>query len=336
METINTNNLGNRLKYNGGNSQNERIKKAKLESLKRAITASYQSATLVLPDKREFYCLINPEVTEKSLENKLLSIPYQAKCLNEEVFTSEELDNFEIDILGYHNVSIAAGNVIDWKDNNTKWLVYLQKLEETAYFRAELRRCKYEIKIGENTYPVATGFRTKDELSWNSKKDIAWNDIDYTLEMYISKNEETLDYFERFAQVKIDGRPWEVQGVDSMNIEGVIVVALKEDYRNTIKDEIDAEAQVEESLTEGEGTEELVPATIQGEQSVYPYEKHTYTIDESLSGGAWSISNVKAKIIKSDAISADIEITTGRSGAFIIYYTKDEQVFELPIVINSI
>ncbi len=336
MEQTNKTNLGIRLEYNGGNSQNERIIKAKLESLKRAITASYQSATVVLPDNREFKCLINPDVTEKSLENKFLSIPYQSKCLNEESFTIEELDEFEIDALGYHDVTVAAGNVVKWKDNQTDWLVYLQKLEETAYFRAELRRCKYEIKIGENIYPVATGFKNKDQITWNSKSDILWNDLDYTIEMYITKNEETLDYFKRFTQIKMNEQNWEVQGVDNMNIEGVIVVALKEDYNNTIKDEIEAEAQVEDAPIEGEETTAPITALIQGETSVYPYEKHTYTVDESISGGAWSVSNVKAKIIEKGPTSADIEVVTGRSGAFIIYYTKDEQVYELLVTINSI
>jgi hypothetical protein len=36
---------------------------------------------------------------------------------------------------------MKPGDVFTWKKTNTHWLVYLQDLEEIAYFRAEIRRC---------------------------------------------------------------------------------------------------------------------------------------------------------------------------------------------------
>jgi len=37
------------------------------------------------------------------------------------------------------------GDVFEWKETGTHWLVYLQALEEDAYFRSEIRRCDQEI-----------------------------------------------------------------------------------------------------------------------------------------------------------------------------------------------
>ena len=44
----------------GGRAQIDRINKDKIRSLKKALWYSYQSATLVTEDEKEFRCLINP------------------------------------------------------------------------------------------------------------------------------------------------------------------------------------------------------------------------------------------------------------------------------------
>ncbi|MBR3673893.1 MAG: hypothetical protein IKN65_06415 [Clostridia bacterium] len=76
---------------------------------------------------------------------------------------------------------------------------------------------------------------------WNVKKDLVWNDLNYTKLLYITKDEDTLAFFQRFDRIIINGKPWEVQaynesystsksaGTDS----GIIRVALKEAYTST-------------------------------------------------------------------------------------------------------
>ena len=54
------NNMSKRLAYMGGRAQVDRMNKNKLRTLKKALWYSYQSATLVTEDNREFRCLINP------------------------------------------------------------------------------------------------------------------------------------------------------------------------------------------------------------------------------------------------------------------------------------
>jgi hypothetical protein len=78
-------------------------------------------------------------------------------------------------------------------------------------------------------------------ILWNTKKGVVWNDMNYTKLLYITKDEDTLAYFQRFDRVIINGKPWEIQAYnDSYSTNkngdtssGIIRVALKETYTST-------------------------------------------------------------------------------------------------------
>ena len=74
-------NLNKRLNYRGNNQQNRMIS-GKLASLKRALLYSYQAATAILEDGREFRCLINPDKLKTNYDDKIISIPFEDICLN--------------------------------------------------------------------------------------------------------------------------------------------------------------------------------------------------------------------------------------------------------------
>ena len=139
-------NMQTRINYSGGKRQVDRMNENKLKSLKKALLYTYQSATALLADGREFKCLINPDKLKNEYDNKIISIPFKDICLNADRVgkTSE----------GEVEIGIKAGDVFTWKENNSDWLVYLQRLEETAYFRAEIRRCRYTVKINGVQYKV--------------------------------------------------------------------------------------------------------------------------------------------------------------------------------------
>ena len=82
LDIMSLDNLNKRLSYMGGANQQNRMFKDKLRTLKRAILYSYQAATAVLKDGREFRCLINPDKNKPDYDNKILSIPYKDICLN--------------------------------------------------------------------------------------------------------------------------------------------------------------------------------------------------------------------------------------------------------------
>ena len=315
-------NMKTRLDYNGGIAQIARMNADKLRSLKRAMTASYQAATAILADGREFKCLINPDKIKNTYDNKILSIPFEDVCLNasKKGITSQ----------GIVPINLKAGDVFTWKENGSQWLVYLQRLEETAYFRSEIRKCNKTIEINGNKYPVYVRGPEQLTIDWQKGNLEMFNKENYTLLMYITKNEETLDYFHRFTKIEIDGLPWEVQVVDSIATEGIIEVSLKETYKNTIEKEIKEKEEI------------IIPEKkdiyIKGFNKTLPYEEYLYEIIGTKDEGVWEISNNKAKIIgEKNQLQVKIGIITGRSGSFVLRYVREGlDAIELPITIESL
>ena len=316
-------NLNKRLNFRGGN-QEGRMQQRKLETLKKALIYSYQAATAELSDGREFRCLINPDKLKENFDDKIISIPFEDICLNAERKgkTSQ----------GQEIIGMKAGDVFKWKETETYWLVYLQRLEEDAYFRAEIRRCQYEVLVGEDTYKVYVRGPGGADISWHTKQTgISWNDLNYDAVMYITKDEKTINAFQRFDIIEIAGRPWEVQMVDRLTTEGIITINLKEYYQNTIKNE------AEKELQEIEEQEPVIENLIIGDEVVYPYDEKTYLIAEGINGGTWEVSNKKAIILEQNEKTMKLAIVWGKSGSFDILYKREGfDSIILPIEIESL
>ena len=319
------NNLEMRLNYSGGVNQQSRMNESKLRSLKKALLYSYQAATAILADNREFKCLINPDQLENDYDNKIISIPFKDICLNaERVGKTAE---------GLQIVGMKAGDVFTWKEKNTKWLVYLQKLEETAYFRASVRKCNYTVTINEKEYDICFIGPSQSGIDWKKGNNEMFNELNYTASLLITKDETTEKYFERLAKIKINGKPWEVQAVDKMTVEGVIEVALKETYSNTLEEQI----QEEEDASTDIGPVVKPNIYIDGPNITYPYGEEYYTIIGA-ENGVWEVSDSKrVNIIYSDERTVEIEIVTGKSGDFTLYYKREnEDDIELFVTIESL
>lgn len=314
-------NLNKRLQYRGGSAKG-RLEQDKLKSLKKALLYSYQAETAVLKDGREFKCLINPDKLKPEYDNKIISIPYKDTCL-----TSGLLDT----------IDLKPGDVFTWKENQTFWIVFLQYLEESAYFRAEIRRCKSEIDINKTTYKVYVRGPIETAIRWEQKKEIVSNDLNYSLSLYITKNKETLDYFHRFKKIKLKTEvekdvfketPWEVQAVNEYDADGIIEVHLRESYNNSMEEE--KESQIEIDIPD------VGQSYIKGPKTVYPYDIVKYEI-KNANNGTWNINSSKAKIINIKDSFVTIEITTGRSGNFdLIYKRENEDDIIFPIIIESL
>lgn len=314
-------NLKTRLNYMGGSRKESRMQEGKLRALKKALISSYQAATAIIGGK-EFRCLINPDQLKADYDAKILSIPFKDICLNE--------DRVGTTTQGEQDINIQVGDVFTWKETDTNWLVYLRYLEEDAYFRADIRRCNHEVEIDGRKYSVYARGPVENSLNWKKGNLEMYNELNYTLIMYITKDKFTLDYFERFKKIKIDNKPWEIQAVDTMSSMGIIEVALKETFSNTLEEEI------KNAETETNGNQEAGSPRILGSTIVYPYETYSYSID-GLTNGIWSVDNMKlVKINGFNNTEVSISIKTGRSGNFTLSYTSGSQTVELPIVIESI
>lgn len=307
--------LKTRLNYMGGSRQIDRMNKDKLATLKKALNYSYQSATISLLDGRDFRGLMNPEKLNLDEDIKTLSIPFIDKCLT--------TNNIE-------EIGIKVGDIFTWKETNSHWLVYLQHIEETAYFRAEVLKCKYVIIIDGLSYWVYIKGPKETNIDWEQKGNITWNNLNYSMLLYIANNEITNSFFHRFQKIKINDNNWEVQAVDSISTTGILKVALKEYYNNSIEDEL-KEVEVKEEISLSDQTFPY----IQGQSTVSPYDIKEYHIINA-EGGQWVISNNKAKIKKINQSSVIIEIITGKSGNFNLIYKINDKEIVLPITIKSL
>lgn len=281
-----------RLNKRGGEEQINRMNEDKLKSLESAIKYSYQSAKIgiTFAGEEEIFVdgLINPDKLSLDLDNKILSIPFEA--------------------------GIQEGDVIAWhqreeKEEPSYWLVYLQHLEETAYFRASLRRCRHQVELnGGRKYWVYIRGPVEQSVIWQQTQGNYVNKLNNTLVMYITKDAVTDNYFHRFAKVKIEGNTWEVQAVDRLSTPGILEVALKEDFNNDYED---AETQVQDLNTN---------SMIQGPAEVYPYETVTYTVKNE---GEWAVvsSKAKIKIVEKTGTSIKLFIASGKSGNFTVSHS---------------
>ena len=190
-------NLQTRIQYRGG-KQEGRMIKDKEKALKKALLYSYQACTAILADGREFRCLINPDKLKTNYDDKIISIPFKDICVgrnnlaadSEQPVTSGTKPQGKTSE-GEEEIGMKAGDVFKWKETNSDWLVYLQRIEEDAYFRAEIRRCRHEVKINDTIYKVYAAAIDRDEISWITKQNISFNELNYGLNMFITKNQET-------------------------------------------------------------------------------------------------------------------------------------------------
>lgn len=314
-----------RINYNGGKEQESRMNVDKLRTLKKALLYSYQAATARLTDGREFRCLINPDKLKTSYDEKIISIPFFDIQLNPEL---KESKKFQKTSKGEEEIGMKPGDVFTWKENNTDWLVYLRRYEETAYFRAEIRKCDYEIKVNDKKYKVYIGGPDASAIVWNKTKNIEWNDLNYSLTMYITKDKNTESFFHRFAKVEINEKPWEVQAIDSISQDGIIIVALKETYENSIEKAVEKE-KIDTYV-------DLTQPYIKGPETVYPYDIVTYYI-KNTKDGKFVAEGSGFEIASQDAEHIKLGIVTGKSGSFTLKYKRlDKEDIVLPIIIGSL
>ena len=281
--------LRTRLNYYGKDPE-DRLVKDKRRSLDKALLYSYQGMTISLLDRedptkftRDFRCLLNPNKLNLDYDNKILSIPYEEIQLNAPRVgkTSE----------GQVDTLIKNGDVFYCKETNTYWIVYMQHLEERAYFRAEVRLCEKTIEIDGIPYHVYFRGPIEQLISWHIKKGDIWNDLNYSGLLFITNNEQTEKYFHR--------------------------------YNNTIEKESEKYKKEQERIKE-EAEKQITPpqAYITGPKEIKPYDRVTFEVhgmpfDQN---AVWKLSNKKATIISVGDYTMTMEVLTGRQGEIVVSY----------------
>lgn len=273
----------------GGYGQQDRMIADKRRTLNRALLYSYQSAWI----KKQLYdfqpamegareadpvrALINPNKVKADYDEKIISIGFEHK--------------------------MAPGDVFEWCNTKTYWLVYLQDLTELAYFRANIRKCSYEIAWEDEdgkyqrTYIALRG-PVETKIEYIQKNGISTDRPNFSLNILLPKNTANLKKFKRYSKFYLQGLVegenntcWRVEAINTMSTPGIIEINAVEYYANEHEDDLEngiVDGLIAKPIDPNEGNE--LAGNIIGETFIKPKKDYIYYIESSLYGN-WYVSN---------------------------------------------
>lgn len=292
--------LSNRLQVAGGFRQQERMIRDKQRSLREALKYSYQGAyvrRLDEPCGPPARALINPNRLLQDYDDKIISIGFE--------------HNFEV------------GDIFEWVNTNTYWLIYLQNLTELGYFKANIRRCSYQVSWKEgdevlSTYVAVVG-PSQTQISTATKHGAVIDSPNYLISLLVPKNEQTIKQFVRYRQFFLDGICWRVEAVDSISMPNVIEISAAEYYIDEFADD------VENGIVDGlliepiNPNKEDVEEMIAGETFIKPKKYYNYEYTGKLDS-EWAIDKTVPVEINIDGRRVRLKWQSNFSGQFDLTY----------------
>lgn len=282
--------LSARIDYLGGD-QLSRINKQKLQSFRAALKNDYNSRLIKTDKHASVPCIIknNAYGLKADYDKKYISVEFSA--------------------------GLEAGDVFQCLDDNSRWMIYLPILTETAYLRSEIIRCDHSLNINGKEYFVYFQGPVETDIRWFIKNGINANELNKSGTVYIKKDDNTLNFFHRFTQIKINGHTWEVQVTDSISVPGILELELQEYYDNKEADLPQVKPSDKNQL-------------IKGEKIVKQNTSVGYMVDDSIynPSTSWTIAGndrVKIEETLNDGKICKVKIHEGAVGKFTLVYGKN-------------
>lgn len=335
--------MNEHLEISGGYSQKERMIRDKRKSFDHACLYSYQG--VLIKKIQDNSCigddigqitparaLINPDKTKTDYDDKIVSVGYE-----------------------HH---YTPGTVFEWLRTNSYWLVYLQDLDELAYFRGEIRRCDYIISWldedgnEKSTYAAIRG-PVETKINFIQKHQISVDEPNYSLHILMPKNEDTMKYFKRYGKFYLKDNIndpdnkicWRVEATDSISTKGILEITAVEYYANETED--DTEKGLVGAFIKKNVEPEIDPKIdIIGPTFIKPKVEYEYTVDvKNPVGYDWYIDGpkvpVKLERFTTEARRPGVRITWGSSysGQFTLWYgSKNGHIknYSKTIVVESL
>ena len=306
-------NLAKRLNQMGGRTQQERMIRDKRRSLDKALLYSYQGAFVKkVQDLNDAPCpkndqppiraLINPDKVKQDYDDKIISIGFEHQ--------------------------FNAGDIFKWENTNSYWLIYLQDKTELAYFRGEIRRCRYIINYKDesgnqhSTYAAIRG-PVETKINYIQKNGISIDRPNYSLHILLPASQKNLDYFNRYSKFYLseDSKKicWRVEATDHISTPGILEINAVEYYVNEFEDDVEAGVVGGLVMKEIPNTTE-VEELIEGPTFIKPKVKYEY-IYTGVNDSSWTIDSeypVEYEIIDSQTIQ--VKWNYNYSGQFVINY----------------
>ena len=307
--------MATRLNWHGGQPQQDRMIKDKRWTLDHAVKYSYQGAKIRHTDSIDqevALALINPDKTKQNYDDKIVSVGYE---------------------YGYR-----PGDIFDWINTGSKWIIYLQDLTELAYFRGEIRRCNYTVSwLDENkeqhTQYLAVRGPVETKINFIQKSGISVDEPNHSLDILMTKTTEALEYFRRYAKFYLKGIEkgdkntcWRIEATDSISMPGVLQLTAVEYFANETRDDIDnslVDGLVLEP-TDPNASDEDYDGLIRGETFIKPGIKYKffYRGEEESS---WSVDKKAPVHLEQDGKMVTLSWESGYSGQFILKYGESEK-----------
>lgn len=314
-----------RLQHHGGIKQEDRMIKDKWRAFHHALVFSYQGADVslvqkynsceILDNQNIYRALINPNKTKQDYDDKILSIDY--------------------------NTAFGPGDVFKWEGTNSHWLIYLQALTEDAYFRGDIRRCRYIIKFknknGEikQTWAAIRG-PVETQIESIQKNQARVDRPNLSLNILMPLNEDTLYAFDRYSKFLFAGKAWRVQAPDAISIKNVLEINAEEYYIDRDEDDVDdevADGLIIESIDPNPDEDTV---KIEGLTFIKPKITEIYKAPEI--GGEWKILEDNCPVCLKVSNDPFVQITWNKtiSGQFTLQWSKENTILTKIIVVESL
>lgn len=333
--------VSKRLQAKGGYPQQDRMIRDKRRSLDKATLYSYQGALVkkqlydfqpVMEGVREadpVRALINPNKLKQDYDDKIISIGFEH--------------------------GFKTGDVFEWCNTGTYWLIYLQDLTELAYFRGDIRKCSYEIEWddenGRQRTFIALRGPVETKIDYIQKHGISVDNPNHSLHILMPKTTASLKRFKRYSKFYLqdlvegeDNICWRVEAIDSFSTPGILEVTAVEYYANEHEDDVEngkVGALITKPIDPNVGTDsEFV---IIGETFIKPKKEYIYYIDGS-QVGQWYLTK-KVPVLREEfkdekgRKAIKIKWDSSYSGQFDLWYGDENgpiKDYKKTIVIESL
>lgn len=336
------NEMAKRLTAHGGFPQQDRMIRDKRRSLDKAVLYSYQGALI----KKHYYdfnptmdgvkeappvrALINPDKLKDDYDEKVVSVGFE------------------------HGFQV--GDVFEWCNTKSYWLIYLQDMTELAYFKGNIRRCRYEIEWqnedGETrrTYAAIRG-PVETKIDYIQKHGISVDNPNFSLHLLMPKNPATLKQFKRYSKFYLQGTVegeektcWRVEATDSFSLPGILELNAVEYYANETTDDIEngiVDAFVVKPIDPNPEVNDAYE--IFGDTFIKPKKEYQYYINNTQQDNWYIDTNVPVNytvsINEKGYNTISIKWIQSYSGQFDIWFgnkEKEKAKYKKTIVVESL
>ena len=210
-------------------------------------------------------------------------------------------------------------------------MITLQYYEEEAYFRGSIQRCDYQLDINGHKYWIYLRGPVETTIQWRQKHQLNFNDLNYSLIMYIVKNEETVNFLKRHQVVTFDNHRWKVVATDIYSNSGYMQVYLDEYFDNDLEP-----TQNTIDLEESKNVIDKADPYIEGPTEVNVYDRKVSFLIKNAEAGEFVVNSNKVKIDKMDSSLCRLNILAEKGNFDIFYQVEGNIVATLTVKINSL